>query len=75
MWPKLLEQTEFFYSGRTSSDSSGEGMWHAVQTDRPGEKLLESRGREGEGRGVTLCHRLGPRGTHHMFLRLDFLIS
>lgn len=75
MWPKLLEQTEFFYSGRTSSDSSGEGMWHAAQTDRPGEKLLESRGREAEGRGVTLCHRLGPRGTHHVFLRLDFLIS
>lgn len=32
MWPKFLEQTEFFYSEHTSSDSSGEGMWHAAQT-------------------------------------------
>lgn len=73
MWPKLLEQTKFFYSGHASSYSSGEGMWRAAQTDRPGDKLLESRGRKGEGRGVTLCHRLGPRGTHHVSLRLDFL--
>ena len=73
MWPKLLEQTEFFYSGRASSDTYWEGMWHAA--DRPGEKLLESRGRETEERGVTLCHRLGPRGTYHVSLLLNFLIS
>lgn len=54
-WPKLLEQTEFFYSKKTSSDSSvGRDGKCSADTDRPGEKLLESRGEKAVEEGDPL---------------------